>query len=288
MMYQEELIGTRQIDFDDMIYLATQIIEGKGLIKKYKYIIIDEYQDISKTRFDLISTILKNSDAKLMCVGDDYQAIYGFSGSNVSLFTDFFKYFKKASRIDIKNTYRNSYELIKISNRFIMKNPYQLRKNIHATFLYKHPVIFVYYDKDNYLKTYSYLLDYLYLENEKNIMVLGRYNKDLDEVKKIDYKGLNLHFLTVHRAKGLECDNVILLKMQNDYMGFPSKIVDYPLLQEIDDRKDEIPDAEERRLFYVALTRTKKRIYILVPRENPSPFLLEIAKEGVELLLKEE
>ena len=283
-IYEEELMSENKIDFDDMIVYASALIKKNGIKNKYRYIIIDEYQDISRIRFELINNIKNYLNCRLMCVGDDYQAIYGFSGSNVSLFFDFFKYFKEARRIDIKNTYRNSYELIHTSLKFIRKNPLQLRKNIHATFLYKNPIIIVYYD--DYLKTYNDLFNYLYLEDEKNVLVLARYNKDLDEVKRIEHKGINTRYLTVHMSKGLEEDVVVLTKFSNDYLGFPSKIVNNYLLDVIKDNNEDILYAEERRLFYVALTRCKRRIFILVPRNNPSIFLKEIKSSCVELLFK--
>ena len=115
MIYENELFSEWNIDFDDMIIYAIELVKKNGFKRNYHYIIIDEYQDISRIRFNLINEILKCIDCKLMCVGDDYQAIYGFSGSNVSLFFNFFNFFPNARRIDIKKTYRNSYELINTS-----------------------------------------------------------------------------------------------------------------------------------------------------------------------------
>ncbi len=279
-IYNEELLSTKSIDFDDMIINAKKLINRGGLIPKYKYIIIDEYQDISLIRFNLIKAILDKNNSNLMCVGDDYQSIYGFSGSNINLFIDFFKYFP-GKRMDIKNTYRNSYQLIKSSIKFIMKNPYQLRKNIHAKFLLKYPIVLMYYDD---LETgYDHLINYLYLEKKRNILTLARYNDDLKKIKNKN-TGMNVKCLTVHMAKGLESENVILIKMSDDYLGFPSKIIDNNL--SFFSEKEEIEYAEERRLFYVALTRTKERIYILVPKNNPSRFINEIKGDCVELLLK--
>lgn len=283
-IYEEELASEYKIDFDDMIIYAKELVKKHGFRRNYKYIMIDEYQDISRIRFELILEILKNTNAKLMCVGDDYQAIYGFSGSNLKIFLDFFKYFPKGKRIDIKNTYRNSYELIHTSLKFIKKNPYQLRKTIHAKFLYKYPIILIYYD--DFKKSYNDLFNYLYLEDERKVLVLARYNKDLDEVKKINHTGINTRYLTVHMAKGLEEESVVLIKFSNDYLGFPSKIENNRLLSLINDSDEDIPYAEERRLFYVALTRPRKRIYILVPKDNPSIFLKEIKSSCVELLFK--
>ena len=283
-IYENELLSEKKIDFDDMIIYAKELVKKNGFKRKYRYIIIDEYQDISEIRFELIMEIIRSINSKLMCVGDDYQAIYGFSGSNVSLFLNFFNYFPEGNRIDIKYTYRNSYELIKTSVKFIKKNPYQLRKKIHATFLYKNPIVLLYYD--NFMQTYKDLFNYLYLEDERKVLVLSRYNKDLEEVKKINHVGINTRYMTVHMAKGLEEETVVLIKFSNDYLGFPSKIEDNHVLALINTNHEDITYEEERRLFYVALTRCKKRISILVPRNNPSIFLQEIKSSCVELLFK--
>ena len=282
--YEEELLSEAKIDFDDMIKIAKDILLNHGIVPDYKYIIIDEYQDISYMRFQLVKEIIKITNAKLMCVGDDYQSIYGFSGSKVTFFLDFTKYFYLSKVRYIKKTYRNSYELINVTSHFILKNRYQLKKKIKATFLLKHSIVLVYYD--NLSKTYNDLINYLYMENKKNIMVLARYNSDFKniDIKKND--SLNIKYLTVHKSKGLECDNVILLKVSNDYLGFPSKIRDNYLSTLIDNFDEEIMYAEERRLFYVSLTRCRERAYILVPRKNPSIFIDEIKRYCVELLLK--
>jgi DNA helicase-4 len=287
--YEKKLKKNNSVDFDDLLLLPIKLFKSyPDVLEKYqniyKYILIDEYQDISKIRFELILEILKNTNAKLVCVGDDYQAIYGFSGSNLKIFLDFFNYFPNGKRIDIKKTYRNSYELVNTSVKFIKKNPFQLRKNIHANFLFKYPIVLVYYD--DFKKSYHDLFDYLYLENERKVLVLARYNKDLEEVKNMEHVGIETRYLTVHMAKGLEEDSVVLIKFSNDYLGFPSKIENNRLLSIILDNDEDIPYAEERRLFYVALTRCKKRIYILVPRDNPSIFLKEIKSSCVELLFK--
>lgn len=283
-IYEEELASELKIDFDDMIIYAKELVRKHGFKRNYKYVLIDEFQDISKIRFELILEILKNTNAKLMCVGDDYQAIYGFSGSNLAIFLDFFKYFPDGRRIDIKNTYRNSYELVNTSTKFVKKNPYQLKKSIHAKFLYKHPIVLVYYD--DFKKAYSNLFNYLYLEGERKVLVLSRYNKDLEIVKNEKHQAIDTRYLTVHMAKGLEEECVVLIKFSNDYLGFPSRIENNKLLSIISDSDEDIPYAEERRLFYVALTRCKKRIYILVPRDNPSIFLKEIKSSCAQLLFK--
>ena len=193
----------------------------------------------------------------------------------------------------IKNTYRNCYEIINTSCSFVKKNRYQLKKSLNAMFSIKKPIKLIYYNKNNYQQTFYQLLDYLKENNEKNILVLGRYNKDINEViednltnNKIIYKDLNINYLTVHCSKGLECDNIIILNMSNKLMGFPSQILDDEVFELMNDNLEKCPYAEERRLFYVALTRTKKKVYIMAPRENPSIFIDEIKSKTVELIIK--
>ena len=292
-IYNDELLGTGEIDFDDMISLATKQVAMHGMKRKYKYIIIDEFQDTSIARYLLIKEIINKTKAKLMCVGDDYQSIYHFSGCNLDLFINFKKYFNNAHIMYIKNTYRNSYEVINVSTSFVRKNKYQLPKKLIAQFSLKNPIKLVYYDIENYYNVFYQLLDYLYLNNQKNILVLGRYNNDVNDVVrnnyingKIIYKDMCINYLTVHRSKGLECDDVVILNMSNKLMGFPSQRKEEEVFDLINDGFEKYPYAEERRLFYVALTRTKKNIYLMVPRKNPSIFIEEIKSKTVDLIIK--
>ena len=92
--YLEEINSSCKIDFDMMISLASEVVKKKGMKRYYKYIIIDEYQDISLIRYNLIKTIQKELDSNIFAVGDDFQSIYAFSGSTLELFIKFKKYFK--------------------------------------------------------------------------------------------------------------------------------------------------------------------------------------------------
>lgn len=276
--YEEELSSSLQIDFDDMINLSSKLVEESGFKRHYKYIIIDEFQDTSWSRYVLIKNIMEKTKAKLMCVGDDYQSIYGFSGCTLDLFINFPKYFPKAKIMYIKNTYRNCYEVINTSCSFIKKNRYQLKKNLNAMFTLKNPINIIYYKNSDYKSKFIQLLEYLYSINKKEVLVLGRYNNDINEVcDELSFKDMNLKYLTVHKSKGLECDDVIIINLTNRYLGFPSQITDDKIFELINSNNENYPYAEERRLFYVALTRTKRNIYLLVPEINYSCFIDEIS-----------
>ena len=127
-IYLEELHSNFRIDFDMMIDNASLVVEKYGMKKYYKYIIVDEFQDTSIVRYKLIKSIIDECDSKLLCVGDDFQSIYKFSGCTMDLFVNFKKYFLDGKVLYMNKTYRNSLELVRIAYHFIIKNPYQLSK----------------------------------------------------------------------------------------------------------------------------------------------------------------
>lgn len=292
--YKSELSSQKELDFDDMISSAIKVVKMYKLNLKYKYIIIDEYQDTSLIRCQLIQEIIKISNSKLMVVGDDFQSIYRFSGCNLDIFLSFHKYFPNPKTINISNTYRNSQELIDIAGNFVMKNKMQKQKKLNSHKKLDKPIKIIYYS--NQKETFKKLIDYLIKEKKENILILGRNNNDLKKVlsndfkevnNKISYRNLFLKYLTVHKAKGLEEENVVIINLENDILGFPSKLEDDEILKYIVNYDVNIPYDEERRLFYVAITRTQKYNYLLVNKEKPSIFVKEIIKdykENIEIL----
>ena len=171
----------------------------------------------------------------------------------------------------LKNTYRNSQELINISTKFIMKNKLQNPKELISLKHEEKPIEYIYYinPKKTFQKIYQKLKN-----NNTSLLVLGRNNFD---IKAFSNKEIP-EFMTVHAAKGLESDNVILINLTNNLYGFPNKIINTKILEELHSTDKSILYAEERRLFYVALTRTKNKVYILVPIINKSCFIKEIKK----------
>lgn len=282
-IYLEEMNSDYRIDFDMMISLSSKIIEKYGMKRYYKYIIIDEFQDTSMIRYNLIKKIQDECNSNIFCVGDDFQSIYKFSGCTMDLFVNFKKYFKDSKILYINKTYRNSIELIKIAYHFIIKNHYQLSKKLISDKKLKNPIKIVYWTRSNYEMVFIKLLDHLYKENKKEVLVLGRCNHDIKNVykSKIDnnaliYKDMNIKFLTVHTSKGLEAENVIVLNMSDELLGFPNKIEDDEVLYLFFKNKEKYLYAEERRLFYVALTRTKNNVYLMTKLNHESVFVKEI------------
>lgn len=276
-LYEEELKSTNSIDFNDMITLATSYVRN-NTIKKYKYIIVDEYQDTSYVRYLLLKEIINKTGAKIVCVGDDYQSIYRFNGCNLNMFLDFKKYFGYSKILKINNTYRNSQELIDVAGSFIMKNKRQLYKKLKSSKKLARPIKIMY--GDNLKK----LLDII-VKKYSNILILGRNNSDITKYFKLNengyftYKDIKIRYLTIHASKGLEEDCVVIINMNDDILGIPNKIKDDKILKFVNNNKDIYPYEEERRLFYVALTRTKNEVYLLVDKRKPSIFIKEIIKD---------
>ncbi len=297
--YDSKLEEIIEIDFNDMINQATELININKPNFTYQHIIIDEYQDISYSRFNLIKIIRDFSGAKLICVGDDWQSIYRFAGSDISLFSSFEKYVGKCEKLFIENTYRNSQSLIDISSKYIQKNKKQINKSPKSKKEpLENPIKFIYYSPDNaeeiFISEINNLIDKY---GNKPILVLGRHSFDINEFikltpnskikyiernDKLEVKGLediDIKFITVHKSKGLEADNIIILNLRNHLLGFPNKMSDDPMLSLLLSDDEEIRFAEERRLFYVALTRTKNEAILLLPTDA-SIFVEELMKDN--------
>lgn len=296
LKYNEYLKINNLIDFNDMINLSTNCIKENLFIHNYKYVIVDEYQDISHGRFNLLMSLRNQKFYKLFCVGDDWQSIYRFSGSDISLITNYEKYVGSSYITRIENTYRFSSFIADISSKFIMKNPNQIKKKVNSKLNYKNAIKII--EKNNYKECLNELeKELLKLENYSTIYLLGRYKSDLEILKNnknfyqeynckdkcldIVYSkriDLNIKFLTIHSSKGLQSDYVIILNNKSSGMSFPSKITDLSLINLLLDNSDDYPYSEERRLFYVALTRCKKKVFLLVNSNNKSVFIKEIEK----------
>jgi DNA helicase-4 len=278
LLYEDELNSTNSIDFNDMIVFATEYVKNNG-IKKYKYIIVDEYQDTSYVRYLLLKEIINKTGAKIVCVGDDYQSIYRFNGCNLNMFLNFKKYFGYAKILKINNTYRNSQELINVAGKFIMKNKRQLYKKLRSNKRIDKPIKIMY---GNDLKK---LLDKVLMVH-KQILILGRNNFDINKYFKLNtdssihYNGVDIKYLTMHSSKGLEEEAVVIINLKDDILGIPSKIKDDKILKNVNNNIDIYPFEEERRLFYVGLTRTKSDVYLLVDKRCPSMFVKELIKDS--------
>lgn len=292
-IYTIELKSKNMIDFNDMINEASYAIEHRKNIKKYKYIIIDEYQDTSNSKYEMIKKFKMKTKSKLFCVGDDFQSIYGFTGCNLELFLNFKKCFKNSKIMKIENTYRNSSELIKISTNFIIKNKKQIPKKLKSNKKLYKPIKIIYYK--NIKQSFEKLILEIYSKKNKKIMVLSRNNNDIYKVLNKNFKleknniiyiknkDIKITYLTVHKSKGLEEENVIIINLEDKIDGFPNKVNYNDILKYIKKNNTYYPYEEERRLFYVALTRTKNYVYLFVNPNKQSIFVKELINDNKNL-----
>ena len=285
-LYTKTLNAAHCIDFTDAILQATEICRTLHPAK-YDYIIVDEFQDISVDLYKFLTTLREgNPPAKLYCVGDDWQSIYRFSGSDMALFNKFSEYFGDTEINKIETTYRFGEPLVALSSRFIQRNRTQIQKDIHSfNPEIKTELEFCPYNRRDYCKTIEQLISAI--PADKSIFLLGRYSFD-DYYLSFMYQSIKegnrfyyiignrkIEFLTVHKSKGLEADYVILLQCNKDTYGFPSLINDDPILNYVLTQSDQFPYGEERRLFYVAITRAKIKTLVLYDKRFPSVFVDE-------------
>lgn len=303
--YNKALKDQNEIDFNDMINLATRYVKEGRYKNPYRYVIVDEYQDISKSRFLLLKALRESQDFNVFCVGDDWQSIYRFAGSDVGLILDFDKHWGPSIQDKIETTYRFNQSLIDISGQFIMQNPAQLRKTL------KHNSTsnsFALSEINGYTinNAINFLVEKLKeLPKGSSVIFIGRYLHDARvlssdaishryniQTKNVDVvfrsrTDLRMQFMTAHRSKGLQADYVVIINNKDGVLGFPSKIADAPILDLLLHNYEVYPFAEERRLYYVALTRAKKKVILLTLKNQESEFALYL-KQRYEDEIKQE
>lgn len=304
--YEARLQEQKEIDFSDMINRSTAYVRQGKVDVKYQYVIIDEFQDISIGRYQLVKAVLdRNPGCRLFCVGDDWQSIYRFSGSDMALFKDFEKYFGVTARSKIETTYRFHNPLIKLSSDFIQRSRNQTPKQLRGASTVKTTTYKIHYsgsDNQDDTHTVRSIFNQLLVTDpdiaKKEIFILGRYSFDIKRLKNeggvfsmdpskewISYsargksgavKSLKAQYMTVHKSKGLEADVVIVLNCNSGRLGFPSEIADDPVLNLLLSSADQYPHGEERRLFYVAMTRARESVHFVAERNFKSVFIDEL------------
>lgn len=287
-----------KIDFDDMILQSTELLNSTTNFK-YSYIIVDEFQDISWSRMQFLKKLIDHGNSQLFAAGDDWQSIYRFTGSDINIFTNFKSYFDDSQISFVTMTHRNSQELQDIMHDFICKNPSQIDKHMKSNIHTNTPIKVMYYSTNKRTAFLNIIKEISSISNRANILVLGRNNNDIDTIKETnkillkrdkenddsykiivkEYPYLNIKYSTVHKSKGLEEDYVVLINADDGLIGFPNRMDDDPILNLVLSSKEIYPFSEERRLWYVALTRAKLCTYIIANNTHTSSFLTEILQK---------
>ena len=290
--YQELLNKQQEIDFNDMISKATEHVEKGYYHSPFGYILVDEFQDISPGRARLLKALLDTSKrSQLFAVGDDWQAIYRFTGSDITIMREFRGRFGESERINLETTFRCSDRIADIATEFVLKNPAQIPKNVSSVHQANKPSVHIGLSAEDCpdllresLKMIS--ADVTEHGEPSKVFLLGRYwrsqPKNMGELKR-EHPGLDLSYMTVHSSKGLEADYVVVLDMCSGKYGFPSEITDDPILNLVLAVPEGHPNAEERRLFYVAMTRARRGVFLLADNGPPSSFVTELIQDGYEI-----
>lgn len=287
--YEGHLQQSGRIDFSDMISRATSHIASGRYLKGFRYVLVDEFQDISVGRYRLIKALKdRHKKLRLFCVGDDWQSIYRFTGSDLSIFVDFEEFFGRSKTTLLSTTYRMNDKIAEVASAFIQRNDRQIRKIVTAIQTCHHdPVRFVCSATASQIDLIEDLLERINRKAMTNstvyeVLILGRYNfnrpENLPQYRKL-FQHLKIDFLTVHRAKGLEADFVIIDALVSGRYGFPSEMEDDPLLNLALSKPEQMTHAEERRLFYVALTRARHKIFLFSDATRKSPFFTELEND---------
>ena len=286
-----------RIDFEDMVLRAAKYVESNRFQSPFGHVLIDEFQDISRSRARLVKALLaQRDDARLFAVGDDWQSIYRFAGSDIHLMRNFGAEFggefdgeKAVHRtVDLGRTFRSVDKIAFAARRFVLKNPTQLTKTVIPAGTSESPAIQIVstFRHDSHDKLSAVLASLQATaetkDNPVSVLLLGRYRHSAPEnIRRLhsDYPDLDITFKTIHSSKGLEADHVILLEVFSGRTGFPSEIVDDPLLTMVSPEAEPFEHAEERRVMYVAMTRARDSLTIMASTARQSSFVAELLGE---------
>jgi len=286
LAYEAELKSRGEIDFDDMMGGAVALLPTVKT-HRFKYVLVDEFQDSSRARMELIKQLRSVSPgARLFLVGDDWQPVYRFAGADLGLFTQVEKHLGTTARVMLGDTFRLLPDVADVSSRFVIQNPSQIQKVVNAAKLRlpEHGIVLHGYEGDKWLAALRDTMDSIEARSRPGtrILLLSRYRRPLEDrgLKQLTEtyrdKGLTVETATMHRSKGLEADHVVVIGMSSSAPGFPSATEDDPVLQLVSAAPDPFLYGEERRLMYVALTRSRGRVYLLYPEKQPSTFVEEL------------
>ncbi|QOK98248.1 UvrD-helicase domain-containing protein [Ralstonia pseudosolanacearum] len=305
------LVKDQELDYDELIRRSLDYLRKDPGLLPYKLILVDEFQDTAPGRGEMVRRILHaKAENLLFAVGDDWQAINRFAGSDLTYFNGFGSAFNRRSdadaRCDLTRTFRSNQGIADVARSFVLRNKSQMDKEVRADDSTRQGVIDVRTyqdDKDVIAKVEETLARWVeqHPPGEKpSVFLLGRYGSkhvrglSADEIQqlsdrwadRLDVRGGEAAapslYMTMHKSKGLQADYVLILgmfRLEHNWFCFPSERDDDPLLQLVLPPKEALADADERRLFYVALTRAKHRVVLLAHQRHPSPYVLELLRE---------
>lgn len=285
-----------RIDFEDMVLRAARYVEKGRYVSPFRHILVDEFQDISQGRARLVQALkAQHADARIFAVGDDWQSIFRFAGSDIHLMRHFGDEFGGTfngetgihSTVDLGRTFRSVDQIAFAAKAFVLKNPAQISKNIVPASTATAPAIKVALtphrgEEQRLCEVLAGIHEEVAPDAQASVLLLGRYRSLKPDIAALQrqFPRISIGFKTIHASKGLEADHVVLLKADSGRMGFPSEIVDDPLLSLVSPEQEPFEHAEERRVMYVAMTRARHTFSVLASEAKPSSFVTELMQEA--------
>jgi len=282
--YIEYCTNKSYLDFNDLISRSTSLFKNHEDIAnkykhKYKYILVDEFQDVNNLQVELIKLLLTDQ-SQLFCVGDDWQSIYGFRGSNVNYIVDFENHFPNANVVKLNLNYRSTDNIVGASNEVIKNNKNKVEKEVYSSKKSEHKiVVFAGSSEEENIQFCFERVNELFKEGfaSDDILFLYRRTKMYSPYFfKFKNEGIKVQAKTIHAAKGLEAKVVFILGLKEGSGGFPDIWLEDRIFQVIKKANHDILLEEERRLFYVAITRAKDKLFLITEKGNESSFIKEI------------
>lgn len=275
------------VDFSGLLHQAISFIDKGKFISPWRHILVDEFQDISPQRAALVNALRRQqTETHLFVVGDDWQSIYRFSGSEQSLIANFNQTFGMGEQCTLDLTYRFGQDISDITSRYIQQNPAQIKRKINSLHKgNKHSITIL---PDTQLEA---LLDKLssYVKSDERILILGRYHYSRPDIlaKAVTrWPKLNIEFMTIHASKGQQAEYVIVLGLHAGRDGFPATENNSVIEQVLLPQTDDYPYGEERRLLYVALTRARHQVWLMQNVDSPSIFVKQLTAIGATIKRK--
>ncbi len=282
--YNEYCINKSYLDFDDMISRTISLLKTQpDILRKFqetfKYILVDEFQDVNNLQVELVK-LLASDKAQLFCVGDDWQSIYGFRGSNVGYIIEFEKHFENAQIVKLNLNYRSTQHIVGASNEVIKNNKFKIEKEISASRNSENKIlIFAGGNETENINFCADKISELLEEGVKNDEILFLYRRNkmfMPYSQRFRDQGLQVQHKTIHSAKGLEAKAVFIVGLTDGNGGFPDIWLEDRIYQVINKADFDLLMEEERRLFYVAITRARDKLFLVTEKGNESRFLKEI------------
>lgn len=283
--YKAYCTNKSYLDFNDLITKTISLFENNCAIKdrfrdQFRYLLVDEFQDVNNLQVDLIRLLLKE-ESQLFCVGDDWQSIYGFRGSNVDFIVNFEDHFHNSKIIKLNLNYRSSENIVGASNEVISHNKFQVKKDVQASNksgskVYVHKGITEMENVDFAVNQVKFLKEEKNYSKEDILFLYRRTSMYYEYKKRFKNEGIKVSAKTIHASKGLEAKAVFIVGLTDGSGGFPDVWLSDRLFQVLKESEHDKLLEEERRLFYVALTRAQNDLYLITEKGNESRFLNEI------------